>query len=273
MLLSKSFSWSHGVHEGAQGIITSGVHARPLWKRRPHKTPHSQPESRSVVRTERRSAVSVGRLGRFVPVVSLLLFTACTFPTVESPSKPTTERDMPRLTLVLSIETGSNERGPRIELTVTNVGKEPITWDTKFSVFLKWHLNYLDGTKVDALLRWDIAKPTAKEVDERFISLSAGETIKKTFDLSGYIRCFGSGGVRLSDGMHGRYTGTEYEFKYKFRDSRDKVKLIVEYRVGQTDSAGFREWFNSATGKYKFCDETISSNSLILDSGTPPDPR
>jgi hypothetical protein len=143
------------------------------------------------------------------------------------------------------------------------MGNAPITWDEQFSVFIRWNAYYNDDTPVEAVLRWDVVRPTSKEADERFALLGPGKSISRIFHLSGGIKCFGSGDIHTLARHHARYTGSEYLISYTFNGHKNRYAHIkVSYSIGRSDRGGFAAWFGRDFNDYQFYHGNASSNSL-----------
>jgi hypothetical protein len=174
------------------------------------------------------------------------------------------EQLMDKLKLVLRAEPDGSGKKSVVRLLITNSGKVPITWDMSFSVFLKWRAYYEDHIPVAVAQRWDVDRPTANEIDNRLVSLGAGETASKTIDLDSEIRCFGSGTIHFKDLRHGGSIGAEYLLRFKFDDSHRSAMIEVDYKISPTDKAGFRAWTGRDVKEYSFYDGNASSNSLRI---------
>jgi hypothetical protein len=171
----------------------------------------------------------------------------------------------PRFKLILEKKPQGDAERPHIKVSVTNNSKAAIAWDKQFSVFLHWHASYEDGTPVETLPNYDVARPTEEEVNSRFVVLAPGETVSKSLDLTDAIRSFGSGTMHSREQRHAAYTGFEYYFRFS-ADDRDKSIIIsLEYKIGMNGWGGFRAWTGRDPNAYQFFEGDAASNDLRFD--------
>jgi hypothetical protein len=151
----------------------------------------------------------------------------------------------------------------RVKITATNEGKEAVTWDSEFSVFMDWQVRTADGKSIKETRTAELERPSSDKFRKRFKTLGPGESVFNEVELTRSVQVFRSGhsqGGRLGEVP----TGYEETVRFDIPKRAEKVTISAEYNVKSDDAGGFFVWFGRRFQDVGIPEDRFQSNRLEI---------